>query len=60
MIEQTNITIEKTNIIIHSKETKKIICYLNLDDGYWIKWEYNNEFKETYCESTNGIMKNDR
>lgn len=43
--------IEKTNISIQDKLTKKINYYLNLDEGYWCKWEHNSEGKTLYYEN---------
>ncbi len=47
--------IEKTNISIDNKDTKKIDYYLNLDIGYWDKEEFNNEGKEIYYETSSGF-----
>ena len=46
--------IEKTNIIIQSKLTKKIKYYFELDNGYWCKQEYNSRGNETYFEVSDG------
>lgn len=46
--------IEKTNILIESKDTKKISYYLDLDCGYWSKWERNTEGKTLYYEDVSG------
>ncbi len=45
--------IEKTNITIGNKESKKIEYLLNLDNGYWHKYEYDNRGNETYYEDYN-------
>ena len=47
--------IDKYNITIHSKNTKKIRYRLNLDRGDWFKSEYDAEANETYFEMSGGI-----
>ncbi len=42
--------IEKLNIKIQSKDTKKIDYYLNLDNFFWSKAEYNDEGKRIYSD----------
>lgn len=42
--------IEKTNIPIQNKNTKKIDYILNLDTGWWDKYEYDDSDNEVYFE----------
>ncbi len=42
--------IEKTNIKIENKDTKKISYRLNLEVGYWYKQEFDSRGNETYFE----------
>ncbi len=35
--------IDKLNIPLQNKDTKKIKYWLYLDDAFWLKYEYNNE-----------------
>jgi len=44
--------IEKTNITIEDKNTKKIEYKLNLGDDYWWKSEYNAEGNLIYYVSS--------
>jgi hypothetical protein len=46
--------IEKTNISIQDKLTKKINYYLNLDSGYWRKSEFETGGNQIYYEDTTG------
>ena len=46
--------IDKYNIPIHSKNTKKIKYFLFLDSGEWEKEEFNHKDKPTYFESSRG------
>ncbi len=47
--------IEKTNIPIQNKLTKKIRYKLNLDGGWWWKSEHDYSGKEIYSENCNGF-----
>jgi outer membrane lipoprotein-sorting protein len=47
--------IDKTNIKIESKNTKKIYYKLFLDRGYWYKREYDSEGKQIYFENSSGF-----
>ncbi len=49
--------IDKLNISIEDKQTKKIRYHLNLDSGYWFKYEYDNEGNITYGEDSRGYWK---
>ncbi len=40
--------IEKTNLPIVDKLTKKIEYWLNLDRGFWLKAEYDSRGNEIY------------
>ncbi len=42
--------IEKSNIKIHNKLTKEIFYKLNLDLGYWFKYEYDMRGNVIYHE----------
>lgn len=53
--------VEKTNIPIVNKDTKKVGYFLNLDTGYWLKSEYNSEgFRLFDRETSYGITVDDR
>ena len=42
--------IDKTNITIGNKLTKKIIYYLNFDSGYWSKKEFDSRGERIYYD----------
>ena len=46
--------IDKTNIPIDSKNTKKIQYNLSLDEGFWYKQEYDSRGNEIYYEDSDG------
>jgi hypothetical protein len=46
--------IDKTNITIENKDTKKISYRLNLEGGYWYKQEFDSRGNETYFEDNEG------
>jgi hypothetical protein len=46
--------VDKYNITIQYKGTKKIKYWLNLDNGRWEKEEYNHKDKITYFENSFG------
>lgn len=47
--------IDKYNITIHSKNTKKIECTFYLDEGYYYKNEYNSLGNIIYYEDSYGF-----
>ena len=47
--------IDKYNISIEDKLTKKIEYLLYLDDGFWHKNEYNSRGNRIYSESSGGF-----
>ncbi len=46
--------IEKLNITIQNKLTKKIFYKLYLDGGEWIKYEYDTNHNKIYYEDDTG------
>ena len=46
--------IDKVNISIENKLTNKIKYWLDLDEGFWCKIEYDDRGKETYFEESDG------
>jgi hypothetical protein len=46
--------IDKLNIKIENKQTKKIEYKLNLDSGYWLKSECNVEDRTIHLEDSGG------
>ena len=52
--------IEKNNIPIQNKLTKRISYILFLDSGWWRKIEYDDRGKEINYENSEGIIKDDR
>jgi hypothetical protein len=46
--------IEKLNIKIENKDTKKIYYKLHLDERYWRKEEYDSRGNEVYYEDSSG------
>ena len=46
--------IEKLNIPIENKLTKKISYGLNLDDGWWYKYEHDSRGNVIYFEDSEG------
>ena len=46
--------VDKHNISIKNKDTKKIEYKLSLDSGYWSKSEYNSIGREIYFENSRG------
>jgi hypothetical protein len=44
--------IDKANIPIGNKHTKKINYRLNLDEGAWYKYEYDSRGNKTYHENS--------
>jgi hypothetical protein len=50
--------IEKLNILIQNKDTKKIEYNLWLDEGYWTKSEYNSRGNEIYFKNSRGYSAN--
>ncbi len=46
--------IDKLNIPLENKDTKKIEYTLWLDEGYWSKIEYNAEGNLIYSETSEG------
>lgn len=47
--------IDKLNIPIRDKLTKKIIYALDLDLGVWLKYEYNSSDNQIYYEDDSGF-----
>ncbi len=45
--------IDKLNIPLQNKDTKKIEYNLWLDEGYWDKYEYNSRGNQIYFEDSN-------
>jgi hypothetical protein len=46
--------IDKLNISIKNKDTKKIKYKLNLDNDWWRKYEYDTRGNLIYCENGAG------
>lgn len=49
--------IEKYNIPIEDKNTKKIIYTLSLDIGYWLKSEFDDKGNRIYLKDSKGELK---
>jgi hypothetical protein len=47
--------IDKLNLPIGNKDTKKFKYWLDLDGGFWFKTEYNDEGSVTYNEDCTGF-----
>jgi hypothetical protein len=52
--------IDKLNISIENKETKKIMYKLYLDINYWYKREYDSRFNQIYYETSRGFIIHNR
>jgi hypothetical protein len=50
--------IDKLNITIENKLTKKIEYRLNLDNDVWDKFEYNTTLRQVYYEHSGGFYYN--
>lgn len=47
--------VEQTNIKIESEDTKKIRYKLNLDEDYWVKFEYDSGGNLIHYRDTLGL-----
>ncbi len=54
VVEEKYMVIDKLNIKIESKNTKKIKYELDLDIGYWFNEEYDSRGNEIYYQTSEG------